>query len=133
MKPSVRHTTETCRPASEILARIGDKWTILVIMSLSERKMRFTELKREVEGISQRMLTMTLRGLERDGMVIRTVTPTIPPRVDYELSPLGRSLREPVLAIGQWASLNRPAILKARQKFDGKAQKVPSLAVQPGG
>ncbi|WP_022722154.1 helix-turn-helix domain-containing protein, partial [Rhodopseudomonas sp. B29] len=77
------------------------------------------ELRREIEPISQRMLTLTLRGLERDGMVNRTVTPTIPPRVDYELTPMGRSLQEPVLALAQWAVAHLPQIAEAQAKFDG--------------
>jgi len=114
------HSAETCRPATEILARIGDKWSVLIVMMLSLGPQRFSELKRRVEGISQRMLTLTLRGLERDGLVSRTVTPTIPPRVDYELTALGHSLREPVNALGQWAIDNRPAMLAARQAYDGR-------------
>ena len=112
------HSTESCQPVTEILSRIGDKWSVLIVMMLSDGPRRFSELKRMVDGISQRMLTLTLRGLERDGLVTRTVTPTIPPRVDYELTALGRSLREPVSALGQWAIANRPAMLAARAAYD---------------
>ena len=86
-----------------MLARVGDKWSVFVIMMLFDGPKRFNELKRMVAGISQRMLTLTLRGLERDGLVTRTVFPTIPPRVDYELTDLGRGLSEPVIALGEWA------------------------------
>jgi len=101
-----------------VLARIGDKWTILVIMALSEGSLRFNELKRLLDGISQRMLTLTLRTLERDGLVTRTVTPSIPPRVDYELTPLGHSLRVPISALGQWVMENLDEIEEARAVFD---------------
>jgi DNA-binding HxlR family transcriptional regulator len=102
----------------EILKRIGDKWSVLIVMLLSDGPKRFTELKRSIEGISQRMLTLTLRSLERDGLISRTVTPSIPPRVDYALTPLGQSLKEPVMALGQWAYGHRDEIDAARQRFD---------------
>ena len=114
------HLTSDCRGISEVLARVGDKWTVLVVTYLGEGPMRFNELRRSISGISQRMLTLTLRGLERDGLVTRTVFPTIPPRVDYELTKLGRSLLEPVSALGLWARKNRPAIQAARGRFDSK-------------
>lgn len=110
--------TESCRPVTEILSRIGDKWSILIVMALSQGPLRFSEIKRRIDGISQRMLTLTLRGLERDGLISRRVTPSIPPRVDYELTKLGHSLRMPVNALGQWAFANRAAILEARAMFD---------------
>lgn len=109
---------ESCRPVTEILSRIGDKWSILIVMALSQGPRRFSEIRRRIDGISQRMLTLTLRGLERDGLVSRAVTPSIPPRVDYELTELGHSLRQPVNALGQWAFANRAAILEARAAFD---------------
>jgi DNA-binding HxlR family transcriptional regulator len=109
---------EDCQKVSRILARVGDKWTVLVVMLLGDGPRRFNEIKRMVGGISQRMLTLTLRGLERDGMVTRTVFPTIPPRVDYELTDLGHSLREPVLALGLWAQAHLPEIDAARERFD---------------
>ena len=123
MLPSNLHVPEDCRAVSEVLARVGDKWTILVVGELGPGPRRFNEIKRMVGGISQRMLTLTLRGLERDGLVTRTVFPTIPPRVDYELTKLGRSLLEPVSGIGLWARQNRAAIAEARQRFDAGADK----------
>jgi DNA-binding HxlR family transcriptional regulator len=115
------HVSEDCRRVSAILSRIGDKWTVLVVALLGDGPKRFNEIKRLVGGISQRMLTLTLRGLERDGLVTRTVYPTIPPRVDYELTDLGRSLLPPVAALGDWARANGEAIDAARQRFDGSA------------
>ncbi|MCP9630724.1 helix-turn-helix transcriptional regulator [Rhodopseudomonas palustris] len=107
-----------CLGVNSVLSRVGDKWTVLVIMLLRERPRRFNELKRMVGGISQRMLTLTLRGLERDGLVTRTVFPTVPPRVDYELTPLGHGLSQPVQALGTWALEHLPAIESARKAFD---------------
>ena len=107
-----------CRGVASILARVGDKWSILVVMILSEGTCRFNELKRKVDGISQRMLTLTLRGLERDGLVTRTIFPTIPPRVDYELTDLGRGLQQPVRALGEWAITHQEQIASARTRFD---------------
>jgi len=101
-----------------VLSRVGDKWSILVIMALSDGAKRFSELQRSTEGISQRMLTLTLRGLERDGFVTRTVFPTIPPKVEYALTPIGQSLREPINALGGWVQRNLPAIAAAREEFD---------------
>jgi DNA-binding HxlR family transcriptional regulator len=103
-----------------VLARIGDKWTILVIMALSSGSLRFNELKRMLDGISQRMLTLTLRTLERDGLVTRTVTPSIPPRVDYELTPLGESLRVPITALGGWVMDNLDEIERSRATYDAE-------------
>jgi DNA-binding HxlR family transcriptional regulator len=112
------HVPEECRGISEVLARVGDKWTVLVVSTLGDGPKRFNELRRGLGSISQRMLTLTLRGLERDGLVKRTMFPTIPPRVDYELTPLGRSLLKPVTELSDWARKNRAAIDKARQRFD---------------
>ena len=103
MKPGHPHATEDCRAVSEILSRVGDKWTVLVV---------------EYLGRGQKMLTTTLRGLERDGFVTRTVFPTIPPRVDYELTDLGRELLKPVKALGEWARANTSRINAARERFD---------------
>lgn len=108
-----------CRMVSSVLSRIGDKWTVLIIMTLRGGPRRFNELKKLVGGVSQRMLTITLRGLERDGLVTRTVFPTIPPRVDYELTDLGRSLQEPVIALGNWAFAHQAEIEGARRRYDG--------------
>lgn len=114
------HDAADCRAVSEILSRVGDKWTVLVVQYLGGGSLRFSELKRLIGGISQKMLTTTLRGLERDGFVTRTVTPSIPPRVDYELTPLGRDLLVPVSALGEWARLNIDRIAEARRAYDGK-------------
>jgi len=114
------HKTSDCVAISEILARVGDKWSVQVVMLLGDGPRRFNELKRMIGGISQRMLTLTLRGLERDGLVTRAVFPTIPPRVDYDLTDLGRSLWAPVEALGLWARANRPAIEAARRRFAGE-------------
>jgi len=116
--PSDLHVPEDCRAVSEVLARVGDKWTVLVVGTLGDGPKRFNKIRRALGSISQRMLTLTLRGLERDGLVTRTVFPTIPPRVDYELTKLGRSLLEPVNGLGLWARQNRAVIEKARQRFD---------------
>jgi DNA-binding HxlR family transcriptional regulator len=121
MLPSNLHVPEDCRAVSEVLSRVGDKWTILVVSELGNGPRRFNEIRRALGSISQRMLTLTLRGLERDGLVTRTVFPTIPPRVDYELTKLGRSLLEPVSGIGLWARQNRAAIHEARLRFDTAA------------
>ena len=121
MLPSNLHVPEDCRAVSEVLARVGDKWTVLVVSELGGGPKRFNEIRRALGSISQRMLTLTLRSLERDGLVTRTVFPTIPPRVDYELTKLGRSLLEPVNGLGLWARQNRSAIEKARERFDAGA------------
>src|SRR6266436_4702763 len=122
--PSNLHVAEDCRAVSEVLARVGDKWTVLVVSMLGDGPKRFNELRRALGSISQRMLTLTLRGLERDGLVTRTIFPTIPPRVEYELTRLGRSLLVPVSGIGLWARQNRAAIQQARARFDaGTADK----------
>ena len=118
MIPGDLHVAEDCRAVSEVLARVGDKWTVLVVSALGDGPKRFSELRRALGSISQRMLTLTLRGLERDGLVTRTIFPTIPPRVDYELTKLGRSLLDPVSALGLWARRNRAVIEEARQRFD---------------
>jgi DNA-binding HxlR family transcriptional regulator len=96
LKPGITHDTGDCRAVADVLARVGDKWTVYVVGHLRGGPMRFNEIRRAIGGISQRMLTLTLRGLERDGLVTRTVYPTIPPRVDYELTELGRTLIEPL-------------------------------------
>ena len=115
------HSPEDCRAVSEVLARVGDKWTILVVVVLGDGPKRFNEIRRGLGSISQRMLTLTLRGLERDGLATRTVYPTVPPRVEYELTRLGRSLLEPVSGLGAWARQHRAAILDARRRFDNTA------------
>jgi DNA-binding HxlR family transcriptional regulator len=107
-----------CRTISTLLSRIGDKWTVLVVQTLGEGPKRFNELRREIPAVSQRMLTLTLRNLERDGLVSRTVTPTIPPRVDYELTELGHSLQKPICALATWASDHVDEIHSAQARFD---------------
>ena len=121
MKPGHTHLPADCRAISDVLARIGDKWSVLVVSQLGDGPLRFNELRRTIGGISQRMLTLTLRGLERDGLITRTVFPTVPPRVDYALTPLGRDLLNPVSALGAWAVRNQPKIARARERFDGAA------------
>src|ERR1700686_1473017 len=122
MKASHVNLPSDCRAVSDVLARIGDKWSVLVVTKLGERPLRFNELRRSIGGISQRMLTLTLRGVERDGLVTRTVFPTIPPRGDYALSPLGRDLLQPVSALGEWATRNQSKIARARARFDTGAK-----------
>jgi DNA-binding HxlR family transcriptional regulator len=110
--------SEDCRNLSSILARVGDKWSVLIVVLLGDGPKRFNEIKRMVGGISQRMLTFTLRGLERDGLVTRTVFPTTPQRVDYELTQLGSSLWEAVEPLGSWARAHVSEILTSREQFD---------------
>jgi DNA-binding HxlR family transcriptional regulator len=124
VKPRHTHLTGDCRAISEVLSRIGDKWTVLVVNLLGGGPRRFGEIRREIGGISQRMLTLTLRALERDGLVTRTVHPTVPPSVEYALTDLGRSLRMPVQALGEWALRNQAAMADARQRFDGDRARV---------
>lgn len=117
------HANPDCRAVSELLSRVGDKWTVLIVKALSETRpghgRRFNELKRAIGGISQQMLTRTLRTLERDGMVARTVHPTVPPQVAYALTPLGRSLAVPVMALADWSFAHLPQIHANRAAYDG--------------
>ncbi|HEV2505601.1 MAG TPA: helix-turn-helix domain-containing protein [Mesorhizobium sp.] len=119
MKPRHPHVTGDCLAVSDILQRIGDKWSLLVVQNLGEGPQRFNELKHCIGNISQKMLTTTLRSLERDGFVTRTVFPTIPPRVDYELTDLGRELLIPVKGLAEWAIANAGRVSAARARFDG--------------
>lgn len=114
------HNAPQCTAVNDILARVGDKWSVRVVMALTEESRRFNELRREIPGISQRMLTRTLRGLERDGLVSRAVTPTVPPRVDYALTALGKSLCSPVAQLGNWAIANIGKVEAARAVFDSE-------------
>lgn len=125
---AAQHEPGECKLVSETLARIGDKWTVLVVELLCAGRgpMRFNEIRRSIGGISQRMLTLTLRSLERDGLVTRTVHPTIPPRVDYALTELGYTLRTPLVAVAEWARANRAAIDAARKVFDATSDASPS-------
>jgi DNA-binding HxlR family transcriptional regulator len=119
---TTKPTVDNCRATREILDRIADKWSLFVIAMLRDGPRRFNELRREVEGISQRMLTLTLRGLERDGLVTRTMYPTIPPRVDYELTEVAKGLLGPVMGLVMWAEQNKEFIEDARKKFDENAE-----------
>jgi DNA-binding HxlR family transcriptional regulator len=116
--PGNLHEPGDCRAISEVLSRVGDKWTVLVVETLGRGPKRFNELRKALGSISQRMLTLTLRALERDGLLTRTVFPTVPPRVEYELTRLGRSLLVPVNELSAWARANRAAMEAARRKFD---------------
>jgi len=118
MDMPTRLEAHDCRGVSEILMRIGDKWTVLVVMMLREKPRRFNELKRHVGGISQQMLTRTLKTLERDGLVDRSVRETTPPQVEYALTPLGHSLSAPVMHLGDWAIANLGEIHLNRHRYD---------------
>jgi DNA-binding HxlR family transcriptional regulator len=113
-------TREDCE-VRQILDRVADKWSLLVIALLDARVLRFTELRREIDGVSQRMLTVTLRQLERDGLVRRTVHAVVPPRVDYELTPLGASLHETIQALVTWTESHQQEIAAARTAYDARA------------
>jgi DNA-binding HxlR family transcriptional regulator len=132
---SPRHndvTPDACPAVREVLNRVGDKWSVLVVSLLRDGPRRFSELRRTIEGISQRMLTLTLRGLERDGLVRRTVYPTIPPRVEYALTPMGRTLLQPILALGAWAGAHRVEIQEARERYDREAARGSAAATARG-
>ncbi|MGY5129132.1 winged helix-turn-helix transcriptional regulator [Streptomyces nigrescens] len=109
---------EACREVLQILGLIGSKWSILIVGQLRDRTLRFGELHRTVNGISQRMLTLTLRQLERDGLLTRTVHPSVPPRVDYALTELGATLLDSVVALGEWATAHRHEINSNRRRYD---------------
>ncbi|WP_433251061.1 winged helix-turn-helix transcriptional regulator [Streptosporangium sp. CA-135522] len=110
-------TSPTCQ-LRDVLDRVGDKWSVLVMALLGTGPKRYSELQRSVEGISQRMLTLTLRSLERDGLVTRTVTPTSPPRVDYELTPVGQTLSVEVSSLIEWAERHREYVARSRTRYD---------------
>ena len=120
--PKAKHSVEACRAMPDMLSHIGDKWTILVIGNLSYGPLRYKQLQREVEGISQRMLTLTLKSLEQDGLVSRTVYPTVPPRVDYELTDLGRSLTQALSPLHQWVTTHREDLLAARDAYQRRLE-----------
>jgi DNA-binding HxlR family transcriptional regulator len=107
-------------PSRQVLDRIGDRWTVLVMGALRSGPRRFSELARNVDGISQKMLTQTLRGLERDGLVRRTVTAAVPVRVDYELTPLGETLRAPIAALEGWATSHMGDVVAVRERYDAE-------------
>ncbi|MEH2321702.1 winged helix-turn-helix transcriptional regulator [Nostoc sp.] len=115
---NMNYTEQSCAPVREVLSLVGDKWSVLIVVILSDGPLRFSELRRRIDGISQRMLTRTLRELERNGIMTRTVEPTVPPSVYYELTTLGRTLLEPVKALASWAHTNYPQIILAQQKFN---------------
>lgn len=125
-KAAVKHAVEPepmsdhaeCRAVGQVLDRIGDKWTVMVVGALSHGPLRFNALMRHIGGVSHRMLTLTLRSLERDGLVQRTAYPTIPPKVEYRLTELGTSLTKPLKALAGWAVQNRPDVEAARVQFD---------------
>lgn len=131
MSRGTLHVTGNCLPATELFQLIGDKWTMVIVVTLGEGAMRFSELRRGIDGISQRMLTLTLRNLERDGFISRKVTPSVPPRVDYELTALGQEFAAKLLPVGMWAFENRPAVEAARAAFDAQAEPVISSATVP--
>ncbi|MFE0756362.1 winged helix-turn-helix transcriptional regulator [Inquilinus sp. NPDC058860] len=114
-------TLSDCRAVADILARVGDKWTVMVVGALSAGPMRYNAIQRRIGGISQRMLTLTLKALEQDGLVTRTVYPVIPPRVDYELTDLGRSLLGPITILFDWAKIHQGEMLMARARFQEAA------------
>jgi DNA-binding HxlR family transcriptional regulator len=107
-----------CTATREILSRVGDKWSVLTVVLLGNGVLRFNELKRALDGISQRVLTTTLRSLERDGLVSRTVHPTTPPQVEYQLTELGQTLLTPVCVLATWAQAHRAEVYRARETFD---------------
>jgi DNA-binding HxlR family transcriptional regulator len=121
------HKTERadgCEPLREVLARLGDRWTVTVLETLADKRMRFNALHRDIDGISQRMLTVSLRNLERDGLVVRTVWATVPPRVEYELSRRGHSLCEALSPIRAWIATHCHEIADSRQGFDLRTGKI---------
>jgi DNA-binding HxlR family transcriptional regulator len=129
---SLKDTSEhsNCRAMSDVLNRIGDKWSVMVVGMLSDGTLRFNELKRQINGISQRMLTLTLRNLERDGLVSRTIYPEIPPRVEYGLTALGETLKGPIGTLWDWSAANHQAIIAARGAYDERHEQ-PAEAVKP--
>ena len=129
--PGLNHQSSDCQSVRRILTRVGDKWSILLVMILAQGPQRFNFLLRGIEGISQRMLTLTLRELERDGLVSRRVEPTVPPSVYYDLTKLGRTLLEPVMNLGNWAKTHQAGIAKAQQEFDKKLQPKRSQNSEP--
>jgi DNA-binding HxlR family transcriptional regulator len=132
MSPSHKHVSnDSCLAVREVLNRVGDKWSVLIVRLLTDGPKRFSELRRTIEGISQRMLTLTLKGLERDGLVTRTVYPTIPPRVEYQLTELGRTLRKPIQALAKWAQDNRERIQLSRNRYDERSSASVHARIKP--
>jgi len=119
MEPSHIHPTPQCTDFTrELLSRVGDKWSILIVAHLAPGPMRFNTLKRTIGQVSQRMLTLTLKSLEKDGLVLRTMYPTIPPRVDYELTPLGHTLMQPVMALIDWSHAHQDEVEASRRAYE---------------
>ena len=133
MSPGHTPLVESCKPVKAVMSRVGDKWSMLIVIALRDGPLRFNAIKRATGEISQRMLTLTLRSMERDGFLSRTVTPTTPPRVDYELTALGHSLREPVEALGRWAFEHQDHIKSAQAAFDARTGIEPVVQVSDGG
>jgi len=132
ISPSHKHVLhDSCPAVREVLNRVGDKWSVLIVGLLADGPKRFSELRRTIEGISQRMLTLTLRGLERDGLVTRTVYPTIPPRVEYQLTELGRTLQKPIQSLAKWAQENRERIQQSRNRYDARSPAAVPQRVSP--
>jgi DNA-binding HxlR family transcriptional regulator len=127
--PTRVEQTQTCE-IRDVLDRLGDKWSLLVVELLGEGTQRFTTLRREIDGISQRMLTLTLRRLERDGLVHRTVHPVVPPQVDYELTPLGTTLLDAIAPLVTWARHHRAAIATARATYDAQKAELSLLSAE---
>tara|TARA_B100001778_G_scaffold259981_1_gene220369 strand:- start:465 stop:893 length:429 start_codon:yes stop_codon:yes gene_type:complete len=119
-RPETRHVLERCRNVAPILQRVGDKWSMLIIIVLIDGPCRFSVLKRTIDGISQQMLTRVLKALERDGLISRTTYPTSPPQVEYALTELGLSLSEPVLRLGDWVRDNIGRIEASRETYDAR-------------
>lgn len=111
-------STPECRAVSELLGRVGEKWTVLVLGQISRGTIRYSDLRRKVDGISQRMLTLTLKGLERDGLISRRVYPTVPPRVEYDATPLGLSLNQPLSVLFDWVVQHRAEMEQARLHYE---------------
>lgn len=130
MSPGHTHDPTHCQMPREVMARLGDKWSVLLLILLGQGSRRFTDLKRTA-GISQRMLSLSLRGMERDGLVNRTVLPTNPPGVDYDLTEMGRSLWSPISAVGAWAQVNQAGIEAARARYDASREPMPPPATAP--
>ena len=113
-------------PSRDLLDRIGDKWTVLVLGELAKHgACRFSELRKRLSGVSEKMLTQTLRAVERDGLVLRTVYPAVPVRVEYALTPLGQTLREPLKTLTEWSVRHVAEVIAAREEYDGNAERLP--------
>ena len=120
MSPVHKNVSTNCSAMSDVLNRIGDKWSVMVVSQLRGGPKRFSDIRRAIGGISQRMLTLTLRNLERDGLVTRTIYAQIPPRVDYELTPLGETLLPAIGALWDWATSNYANIQMSRRDYDAR-------------